>query len=190
MAAILLSMDVEASGPCPGMGDMISFAAVIIEPGLARRWHSENMLPTVPAFNPGAYASIGMTREQHLAARYTIEERVADFVAWLRAMEPEASRFVMVSDNPGFDFGWVNWALHTYGHGGVLGHSARRIGDVWSGLRGRSRETLGWKKLRRAPHDHNPLNDALGNAEAWQEMWRLHGPQSPSALKAAGVAAS
>jgi hypothetical protein len=188
MPSILLSMDVEASGPCPGMGDMISFAAVVIEPGLARQWHSENMLPECEKYNPQAYSSIGMSREQHLAAKYTLRQRVGDFVAWLHAMEGPDSRYIMVSDNPGFDFSWVNYYLHHYGHGGVLGHSARRIGDVWAGLRGRSRETKGWKRLRIAPHDHNPLNDALGNAQAWQEMWRLYGPQSPSALKAAGVA--
>jgi len=42
---LLLSMDVEASGPAPMHGDMISFAAVIIEEGLNRTFDSGNMRP-------------------------------------------------------------------------------------------------------------------------------------------------
>jgi hypothetical protein len=29
-----------------------------------------------------------------------------------------------------------------------------------------------WKHLRKTAHDHNPVNDALGNAEALLEMKR------------------
>jgi hypothetical protein len=36
-------------------------------------------------------------------------------------------------------------------------------------------ETVTWRRYRVTPHDHDPLNDAIGNAEAWLEMWRLHG---------------
>ena len=35
--SLLLSIDVEASGPAPLHGDMISFAAVVIEQGLIER---------------------------------------------------------------------------------------------------------------------------------------------------------
>jgi hypothetical protein len=57
----------------------------------------------------------------------------------------------------------------------LLGHSARRIGDVWSGLRKRPLETVTWRRFRVTPHDHDPLNDAMGNAEAWLEMWKQYG---------------
>ena len=42
---LLLSIDVEASGPCPLHGDMISFAAVVVEDALDRSFHSGNMRP-------------------------------------------------------------------------------------------------------------------------------------------------
>ena len=173
---ILLSMDVEASGPCPGHGDMISFAAVPLLPGFPNAFDSGNMRPECERYSAAAYEAIGMTREQHVAAPYCIEERIIAFRDHLQRTLPSANgRYVMVSDNPGFDFQWMNFELWNKLGVALLGHSARRIGDVYSGLLKRPRETLGWKRLRVTPHDHTPLNDAMGNAEAWFAMWERYG---------------
>ena len=172
---LLLSIDVEASGPAPMHGDMISFAAVIIEEGLNRTFDSGNMRPESEHYWPEAYAAIGMTREEHLAAPYSIRQRILDFADWLEGMREPRRRFIMVSDNPGFDFQWMNFELLNHTNQQLLGHSARRIGDVWSGLRKKPLETATWKRYRITPHDHTPLTDAMGNAEAWLEMWKQHG---------------
>jgi hypothetical protein len=42
----------------------------------------------------------------------------------------------------------------------------RRIADFYAGLVGDFRSTQKWKRLRRTKHDHHPVHDALGNAEA------------------------
>lgn len=188
---ILLSMDVEASGPCPLHGDMISFAAWVIEPELTRCFDSGNMRPECEKYSEGAYKSIGMTREEHLAAPHTIEERIFAFRDWLKPVLDEEHgrmvanallqgkdrnsvkkpRAVMLSDNPGFDFQWMNFEIMNVLGEPLLGHSARRIGDNWAGLRKRPLETQGWKKFRKAPHDHTPKNDSLGNAQAWNAIW-------------------
>ena len=47
-----------------------------------------------------------------------------------------------------------------------FGHSGRRIGDFYAGLVGDFQKTQNWKRLRRTKHDHHPVHDALGNAEA------------------------
>lgn len=171
--SILLSVDVEASGPAPMHGDMISFAAVVIEEGLGRSFHSGNMRPECEHYWPAAYEAIGMTRERHLAAPCSIRDRILAFADWLHGLND--NRIVMVSDNPGFDFQWMNFELMNHVGQQLLGHSARRIGDVWSGLRKRPMETATWRRFRITPHDHDPLNDAMGNAEAWLEMWRQYG---------------
>jgi hypothetical protein len=41
-----------------------------------------------------------------------------------------------------------------------------RIADFYAGLVGDFRSTQKWKRLRQAKHDHHPVHDALGNAEA------------------------
>lgn len=169
MTKLLLSIDTEASGPCPMMGDVISFGAVVIEPGLKRVYRSFNMRPTVDAYNEGAYKSIGLTRAEHEAYPHTVEEGFKDFVEWLDGLD--ATRLIMVSDNPAFDYQWMNFGLwHAVGRN-PLGHSARRIGDMWSGIKNSEHRTSDWKRLRQTRHTHDPLDDAKGNAEAYLQIW-------------------
>lgn len=97
------------------------------------------------------------------------QETMANFRRWLRGITGE-DRPVFVSDNPAYDWQHINWAFHTRLGANPFGHSARRIGDFWAGMRGDWRDTQGWKRYRVTPHDHNPVNDALGNCEA---MWRM-----------------
>jgi hypothetical protein len=54
-----------------------------------------------------------------------------------------------------------------------FGHSGRRISDFWAGLNRDWGNTQGWKRFRRTAHDHNPVHDAMGNAEAFEEILRL-----------------
>jgi hypothetical protein len=150
------------------------FALVVVEPGLTRVFESGLMRPECKIYNPKAYM-FGVTREEHENAPYSIEERMFAMRDWLEKIESSNGRYVLLSDNPGFDFGWINYECHHKLGMNPFGHSARRIGDAYAGLRSRPRDTSGWKSLRKAPHDHNPANDAKGNAEAWLEMWPKYG---------------
>lgn len=76
----------------------------------------------------------------------------------------------MVSDNPAFDWQWVAAEFARAGLENPFGFSARRIGDYAAGLRANFRDANSWKRLRHTKHDHNPVNDARGNAEA---LWAL-----------------
>lgn len=97
------------------------------------------------------------------------KETMEKFVAWLEEVA-QGARLVFVSDNPAYDWQHINWAMWTrLGHN-PFGHSARRISDYYAGLRRDWRDTQGWKRFRKTPHDHNPVNDALGNAEA---LWHM-----------------
>ena len=49
-----------------------------------------------------------------------------------------------------------------------FGFSGRRIGDLYCGLVGDTMTK--WKHLRKTIHDHNPVNDAKGNAEVILHM--------------------
>jgi len=77
---------------------------------------------------------------------------------------------IMVSDNPAYDWQWINFYFWKHFGYNPLGHSARRIGDFYAGLTGDFRNASKWKKLRITKHDHNPVNDAMGNAEAFQRI--------------------
>ena len=166
---MLISIDTEASGPCPTLGDVIDIGAVVVETGLSRTFTTGIMLPMFDAFNERAYRSIGMTREEHLAAPITVEEGFLSFGKWLDSLGDE--RKMMVSDNPAFDWQWVNFGLCLFYERNPLGFSARRIGDMYSGLRRNIDDQNSWKKLRVTAHNHKPLNDAMGNAEALLKIW-------------------
>ncbi len=165
-------VDTEASGPCPMKGDVISIGAVVVEPGLARGFRSPDMRPMFDAYNDGAYKSIDMTRAEHLAAPASYDEGFALFGAWIEGLGcPAAERITLVSDNPAFDWQWINFGFHITLGRNPFGHSARRIGDMWAGLKGRENDHSSWKRLRKTSHTHDPLDDAMGNAEAYLQMW-------------------
>lgn len=100
-------------------------------------------------------------------------ETMQHFDAWIRERTP--GRAIFVSDNPAYDWQWINFYFDKYGISNPLGHSARRIGDFYAGLKGHFFKESEWKRLRVTPHDHNPVNDALGNAEAFSKMMSWSG---------------
>jgi len=94
-----------------------------------------------------------------------------DFEKWLINNCP--GHPVFWSDNPAFDWQWINAGFWKWCGANPFGHSARRIGDLYCGVVGDVGDTSGWKKLRVTRHDHNPVNDARGNAEALREICRM-----------------
>lgn len=82
------------------------------------------------------------------------------------------SKPVFVSDNPAYDWQWINFYFWRYFHENPFGHSARRISDFYAGLKCDFKKTQQWKSFRKTKHDHNPVHDAMGNAEALEEIMR------------------
>ena len=75
-----------------------------------------------------------------------------------------------VSDNPAYDWQFINYYFWYFLEENPFGHSARRIGDFYAGLTKNWSNTQHWKKMRVTVHDHNPVNDAMGNVEAFRRM--------------------
>ncbi len=156
----LYVVDVESDGPIPGKYSMVSFGAVLVEPGLGRTFRGRTR-PISDAWVPEALKISGISREEHL--RHDEPAPVMEaFERWIQ--ETTRGRPVFFSDNLAFDWQFVNWYFHTYLGRNPFGWSGRRIGDLYCGL---VRDAYAqWKHLRTTPHDHDPVNDAKGNAEA------------------------
>ena len=91
---------------------------------------------------------------------------MADFDGWLRANVPK--RMLFISDNNGFDWQFINWYFHHFLGKNPFGHSSSNLGSMFKGL---VKDTFkNFKKLKRTPHTHNPVDDARGNAEALLHM--------------------
>ena len=159
--ANFIIVDVEASGPCPGKGSMTEIGAILFDcPPFRNQFygHLEEICPG--RYQESQVAGLKPGGEEPLAV-------MIDFQVWISEVVI-AGRPIFVSDNPAFDWQWVNYYFWHFVGFNPFGYSARRIGDIWAGVVGDLRKP--WKQLRDTPHTHNPVDDARGNAEA---LWKI-----------------
>jgi hypothetical protein len=152
-------VDVEALGASPVRGTMTEFGAVH-EKSLAI-FHGVIFKGTPDPENP-AVPVIG--------SRVSTYKAVAEeFYDWLEEQCGD-ERPIFVSDNVAYDWQWISAMFDVAGLDNPFGHSGRRISDFWAGLNHNWGETQSWKSFRVTEHDHNPVNDAMGNVEAFQKI--------------------
>jgi hypothetical protein len=160
-------VDVEADGPIPHKFSMVCFGAVIVEPTLTKTFYGK-IKPISNEWIPAALSVSGFTREEHETFEEP-KEIMENFAEWISKNSNGKATFI--SDNPAFDWQWINYYFHTYMGKSPFGFSARRIGDLYCGMKMDAGLNSEWKKLHRSTiHDHNPVNDAKGNAEALLAM--------------------
>lgn len=155
-------IDVESDGPAAGIYSMVSIGIVKLDRDLKTTF-TARFAPISERWLPDALAISGITREQHLA--------FPDPEIGTRAMiafvaEHSNDRPVFVSDNPAFDFQWPSHYCARIDAPNPFGFSGRRIGDLYAGLTRKWSAASDWKKFRKTAHTHDPVDDALGNAEA------------------------
>ncbi len=158
----LIFVDTEAFGGAPCVGKLTEFGAVEFKS--QESFHGVLWKASPDAINPA------LSRLDEGAVQKSDPERVKvfiDFEKWLYKFD---GRPVFFSDNPAYDFQWINDGFWKYLGRNPFGHSGRRISDFYSGLVGNLYETQGWKSLRVTIHDHNPVHDALGNVEAMKRL--------------------
>lgn len=154
-------VDVEASGASPINGIMTEFGAVHVE-------SKEFIGITIWTSHPDPDNPAVPIPEKRIQSQY---EAAIRFNKWLREVCDGSP--VFVSDNPAFDFMWIAAMFDRTRIKNPFGHSARRIGDFWAGMHLDWKDTQSWKRLRRTPHDHNPVHDAMGNVEAIEQILEL-----------------
>jgi DNA polymerase III epsilon subunit-like protein len=160
-------VDVEADGPIPHKYSMVCFGAVIVEPTLTKTFYGKTK-PISTEWIPEALAVSGFTREEHEQFDDP-KEVMENFKTWLGKNGQGGP--VFVSDNVAFDWQWINYYFHYYLGKNPFGFSGRRIGDMYCGMKMDLGLNSEWKRLlRKTSHDHNPVNDAKGNAEALLAM--------------------
>lgn len=159
--AKFLVVDVESDGPLQGINSMVCFGAVIVdkEGKLDQTFYGQTA-PVSNVYDPEALAISGFSRKEHESFPNPAKTML-DFHRWLGSFN---CNLTLVSDNNGYDAPWINWYMHKYIGSNILGYSSRRIGDMFAGYL--NNPFYKWKKHRKTSHDHNPVNDAKGNAEA------------------------
>jgi hypothetical protein len=90
-----------------------------------------------------------------------------NFAEWIK-INNKGGRPIFISDNNGYDFAWINYYFDLYKIDNPFGWSSRRISDLYCGMKNNT--FAKWKHLRETKPDHNPVNDAIGNAEVIIKM--------------------
>lgn len=162
-------VDVEADGPCPGLYSMVQFGAVRLDDPPSVTFLGR-VAPVSDRWSRDAIRHCGLGADPDAARAAHVGFPapmlvIPKFVDWVRQTN-RWGRPVFVSDNLAFDWMWISYYCWHYGAGNPFGYSGRRIGDLYAGLHRNAADATSWKRLRRTRHTHNPVDDALGNAEA------------------------
>lgn len=161
----LIVVDVESDGPVPPDFSMVCFGAIAVNEKLDETFYGQ-VKPISDTYQEETLKISGFSRDQHLS--FSDPKKVMlDFKCWLSSYKNPT----FISDNPCYDWQWINYYFHHFVGSNPFGYSGRRIGDLYCGLVGNSRAR--WKHLRKTIHDHNPVNDAKGNAEVILTMKKM-----------------
>lgn len=152
-------VDIESDGPIPGDYSMISFGAVLVNNNLDKTFYGK-LCPISDNYISEALAVSGFTREETL--NFDNPKKVMlKFNDWVN--ENSKGRPVFISDNNGFDWMFICWYFHHFIGENPFGYSSRRLSDLYCGI---EKDTFAkWKHLRKTLATHNPVDDAMGNAE-------------------------
>jgi len=156
-------VDVESDNPTPASGSMVCFG-VVMAGDTDKEFYGQTR-PISKKYSDEALGISGFTRQEHEMFDDP-EEVMKKFAEWVNTNTK--GRPMFISDNNGYDFAWINYYFDLYGIKNPFGWSSRRIGDLYCGMKN---DTFAkWKWLRETVHDHHPVNDAKGNAEALVKM--------------------
>jgi DNA polymerase III epsilon subunit-like protein len=166
---ILISVDIEASGPTPGTGSMVSIGACLVEDPQVGIYLELKPLPELPW--SGEAEAVHRLDRAHLE-QHGLEpnDAMQAFDAWL-AEVADGRQPVFVGFNSPFDWMFVADYFHR-----CLGRNPFGIAalDMKSYYMGRDRIARWAETSRRhaeqrypvtTPHSHNALDDARGQAE-------------------------
>ncbi|MDP3917550.1 MAG: exonuclease [Candidatus Woesebacteria bacterium] len=126
-----------------------------------------------PTFNDDLsfeFGAVDFKSKQSFHGHGGTKQTFEKFNKWLNQFK---GRIIFVSDNPAYDWQFINYYFYKFLGHNPFGHSARRISDFYAGLKGDFFDSQSWKNWRVTPHDHNPVHDALGNIEAFEKILKL-----------------
>ena len=133
-------VDIECSGPVPGLYDMISIGVVAVVPAedawaIGEKFYEE-IIPTAPHVDVGAMAVNGLDMEVLRAEGTPIQVVLDRLTAFVAAHTVSGTRPVFVGHNAPFDWSFVNHAYHAAGKPNPFGYKALDTKAFASGVLG------------------------------------------------------
>lgn len=187
---VYVSVDIEADGPIPGPYSMLSFGlamcgtydgAEFTAPDPEARTFYAELRPISDRFDPAALEVSGLDRDRLAREGRDPGETMNAAFAWVRETAAGGTA-VAVAYPLGFDWMWLYWYFMRFAEAGSpFGHS--RHLDVKT-LYAAKAETLVARSTKgqmpaalrsRRPHTHNALDDAVEQAELFQNLMTWSG---------------
>lgn len=160
---LFISVDIEASGPTPGLYSMLSLGACLVD-NPQHSFYIE-LQPISDSFTDDAMSVHGLTIESLKRTGTPPLVAMGRFSAWIAEAASGGSRPVMVGYNVPFDWAFVNYYSHRFLGKNPLGHAALDIKAFYMGLTGTGWGDTGKTSLPLHYYNgqgmsHNALDDA------------------------------
>lgn len=171
-AEIYVSVDVEASGPCPPTFSMLSIGACVV--GDPETSFYAELKPISEQFVAEAIKVVGKPLEHFTKSGREPKVVMAEFEKWVKSTSGGQTP-VFVGFNAAFDWAFVNWYFHTYLSRNPFGIGPIDIKSYFMGLKGGSWEDTRSSRIPdrfkgTAEQTHNALDDARAQAEMFERM--------------------
>lgn len=160
-------VDVEADSQSPATGSMFMFGAVLFDEIFETTFKGLLIPRIYPPKDTYAYELSHTTPEEMVRIGHPYQLVMSDFKDWIAKVNLKG-RPMFISDNNSYDYQWINYYFDLAGIKNPFGHSSTNLGSLYKGLVKSSFKSF--KFLRKTVHDHDPVNDAKGNAEAYLYM--------------------
>ncbi|GAA0587115.1 3'-5' exonuclease [Actinomadura livida] len=186
---LYVSVDVEADGPIPGPYSMLSFGMAVCgtfdgaeftghDPS-ERTFYAE-LKPISDGFDPRALDVSGLDRERLAREGRDPAEAMRDASAWVKSVAGRALP-VLVAYPLAYDWMWLYWYWMRFTSHSPFGHSRHLdIKSLYAAKAGAmvaqsTKRQMPAALLAARPHTHNALDDALEQAELFQNLFRWDG---------------
>ena len=168
------SVDVESSGPIPGVYSMLSIGACAVdEPD--ESFYAE-LKPISENFVGAALEVSGFKLEELQRNGTPPEQAMKSFEAWIRKIGGDCKP-VFVGFNACYDWQFVNWYLVRFSGANPFGFSGLDIKSFYMGLSGKQWSETTSSQLPAefqpdGPQTHNALDDARAQASIFAKLLR------------------
>lgn len=168
-------IDIECSGPVPGLYDMLSLGAVPVVQSaqgydIGETFYVE-IRPTAPRVDAGAMKVNGLDLERLRREGSELGQALDALTAFVREHTVEGSKPVFVGHNAPFDWSFVSYAYHASGRDNPFGYKALDTKALAMGVLGlhwfdSNKETLD-ERLNLPAVQHDKVHRA--DYDAWYQ---------------------
>lgn len=170
---VFISVDVETSGPVPGLYALLSIGACVV--GQEDKTFYIELCPPDKALTlPDAVAATGMDIDRLCKEGTAPAIAAAEFASWIRQVSGN-TRPVFTAFNASFDWSFVNDLFVRAGIDNPFGYTALDMKAFYMGLSGCSWDETRSSRLPEAlqpspVREHHALDDAVAQAMVFGKM--------------------